>query len=68
MPTEGGEGFEVFVADSDGVAHSRPVVVGGRDGAVAEIVSGLRAGEVVVTGGAYGIADGAKILRTPSPR
>jgi hypothetical protein len=38
--------------------------VGARTEALAEIVTGLRAGEVVVTSGAYGVEDGAKIQRT----
>jgi RND family efflux transporter MFP subunit len=62
VPAAGGEGFQVFVVDSGGVAHARPVTVGGRNETVAEIVSGVRAGEVVVTSGAYGVADGAKIV------
>ena len=66
VPAAGGEGFQVFVVDSERVAHVRPVTVGGRSETVAEIASGLRAGEVVVTSGAYGIADGARIVRAPS--
>ena len=66
VPAAGGEGFQVFVVDSEQVAHVRPVTVGGRSETVAEITSGLRAGEVVVTSGAYGIADGARIARAPS--
>jgi len=67
VPAPGGEGFQVFVVDSGGVAHSRAVTVGGRTAAVAEITSGLAAGEVVVTSGAYGVADGARIVRAPAP-
>jgi hypothetical protein len=32
---------------------------------VAEILTGIAAGEVVVTTGAYGVADGARIGRAP---
>ncbi len=64
VPT-GGDGFQVFVVDGASVAHARPVTIGGRSEALAEIVSGLAAGETVVTAGAYGIADGAKVVRTP---
>ena len=60
-----GDGFQVFVVDSGGIAHTRPVTVGGRTETVAEIVSGLAAGERVVTRGAYGVADGARIT-TPT--
>ena len=66
VPAAGGEGFQVFVVDSGDVVHVRPVTVGGRSEAVAEIVAGLAAGEVVVTNGAYGIADGARIARAPT--
>ena len=59
-----GDGFQVFVVDSGGVAHARAVNVGGRSDSVAEIASGLAPGETVVTAGAYGIQDGAKISRT----
>ena len=57
-----GEGFKVFVVDSAGVAHARPVTVGARTGALAEILTGVRAGETVVTYGAYGMDDGAKVV------
>jgi len=60
-----GDGFQVFVVDSAGVAHARPVTVGGRTEAVAEILTGLEAGATVVTTGAYGVADGAQISRAP---
>ena len=56
-----GEGFRVFVVDSTGIARARPVVVGGRSEARAEILQGLAAGERVVTTGAYGVTDSAKV-------
>lgn len=67
VPAPEGEGFQVFVVDSGSVAHARPVTVGGRSESTVEILSGLRAGEVVVTSGAYGVADGARIVRSPAP-
>lgn len=61
-----GDGFQVFVVDSSGIAHARPVRVGGRSEARAEILEGLAAGERVVTTGAYGVTDSARIrLETP---
>jgi RND family efflux transporter MFP subunit len=57
-----GDGFKVFVVDASGVAHARPVTVGGRTEKVAEIKSGLSGGESVVTYGAYGLDDGAKVV------
>ena len=60
-----GEGFHVFVVDSAGIAHARSVVVGGRSETRAEIVSGLVPGERVVTTGAYGVTDSARIGAAP---
>jgi multidrug efflux pump subunit AcrA (membrane-fusion protein) len=47
--------------DAEHVAHATPVSVGVRDGGFAEITSGLSGGETVVTYGAYGVADSAKV-------
>lgn len=60
-----GDEFVVFVVDSAGIAHARPVTVGGRSATKAEIVVGLAPGERVVTTGAYGVTDSAKIGTTP---
>ena len=57
-----GDGFKVFVVDPTSTAHARAVTVGGRTKTVAEINSGLKGGERVVTYGAYGLEDGAKIV------
>lgn len=57
-----GEGFKVFVVDSAGVAVSHEVKIGGRSGAGAWITEGLKAGDRVVTKGAYGVEDSAKIV------
>ena len=57
-----GESFQVFVVDSAGIAHARDVTVGGRSETLAEITSGLKGGETVVTYGAYGVSDSAKIV------
>jgi RND family efflux transporter MFP subunit len=59
-----GEGLKVFVVDAAHVAHATPVTVGVRDGGYAEITSGLSGGETVVTYGAYGVADSAKVTST----
>jgi len=58
----GGDSYQVFVVDSASVAHARPVSVGARTEALAEIATGLEAGETVVTTGAYGVEDGSKIV------
>jgi RND family efflux transporter MFP subunit len=60
-----GDGYRVFVVDSAGVAHARAVKVGARSEAKAEILDGVVPGERVVTTGAYGVADSAKIGTTP---
>ena len=57
-----GEGFRVFVVDSAGVAHAHPVTVGARADTRAWIREGLSAGDRVVTHGAYGIDDSAKVV------
>jgi RND family efflux transporter MFP subunit len=56
-----GDGYRVFVVDSSGIAHARAVTVGGRNESIAEILSGVSPGETVVTTGAYGVQDSAKI-------
>jgi RND family efflux transporter MFP subunit len=57
-----GDGFKVFVVDSESVAHARPVTVGGRSDAGVEITDGLKPGERIVTYGAYGVSDSAKVV------
>jgi len=55
--------FKVFVVDGAGVAHERDVKVGGRNNTGVEILEGLQAGERVVTYGAYGVQDSAKVVQ-----
>ena len=56
-----GDGYRVFVVDSAGIAHARAVTVGGRNESLVEILSGVDAGETVITTGAYGVQDSARI-------
>ena len=56
-----GDGYRVYVVDSTGIALARAVTVGGRTESVVEILSGIAPGETVVTTGAYGVQDSAKI-------
>ncbi|MGZ3330926.1 MAG: efflux RND transporter periplasmic adaptor subunit [Gemmatimonadaceae bacterium] len=58
-----GDGFKVFVVTAGDIARARPVTVGRRSEATAEIVSGLAAGERVVTEGAYGLEDSVKVAQ-----
>lgn len=60
LVVEGDETF-VFVPKSDGTVEKREVSVGIRDAGRAEISEGLREDERVVTAGAFGLDDGAKI-------
>ncbi len=63
-----GDQFKVFVVDAAGIAHERDVTVGGRSGAGVEIRSGLQPGERIVTYGAYGVQDSAKVVQlAPAP-
>jgi RND family efflux transporter MFP subunit len=57
-----GDALKVFVVGPDGIAHARPVSVGGRTERLAEITDGLHAGERVVTDGAFGVEDSAKVV------
>lgn len=56
------EGMKVFVLDSAHVAHATPVSVGARTAELAEITRGLSGGETVVTYGAYGVTDSARVV------
>jgi multidrug efflux pump subunit AcrA (membrane-fusion protein) len=56
---DGGE--KVMVAAADSTAQERKVEVGVRDGENVQILSGVKAGEQVITSGALGLDDKAKI-------
>jgi RND family efflux transporter MFP subunit len=58
-----GDAFKVFVITTGNLARERKVTVGRRTEANAEIVSGLAAGERVVTEGAYGLEDSVKVVQ-----
>ncbi len=58
-----GDGFKVFIVTAGNIARARKVTVGRRTEASAEIVSGLAAGERVVTEGAYGLEDSVKVVQ-----
>jgi HlyD family secretion protein len=51
----------VMLAGSDGKAHQKAVKLGIRQGDDVQIVDGVNAGDKVVTTGAYGLPDNAKI-------
>jgi membrane fusion protein (multidrug efflux system) len=58
--------YRVFVVDGNGIAHARDVSVGGRTESDVEITRGLAGGEAVVTQGAFGVQDSARV-QLPSP-
>ena len=51
----------VMVAGSDSRAHSQKVAVGIRQGSEVQITQGLKAGDRVITTGAYGLPDNTRI-------
>ena len=56
---EGGE--KVMLAGADGLAHEQKVEVGLRSGDAVQILSGIKPGDQVITDGALGLDDKAKI-------
>jgi RND family efflux transporter MFP subunit len=57
----------VMVISQDQLAHRTGVKTGIRQGGEVQILSGLKAGDQVVTQGAYGLTDGAKVtISTPA--
>ena len=57
-----GDGFKVFVVDAHDVAHAQPVTVGARADSLVEITAGLAPGARIVTYGAYGVTDSARVV------
>lgn len=58
----------VMVIGPDQVAHATPVKTGIRQDDDVQILSGVQAGQQVVTQGAYGLPDGAKVtISSPEP-
>lgn len=55
--------YRVFVVDKSGRARAHDVTVGGRTESRVEIASGLVGGETIVTKGAYGLSDSARVSR-----
>jgi HlyD family secretion protein len=51
----------VMTVGADGAAHSKPVTVGITDDGRVQIISGLTAGDMVITSGNYALEDGTKV-------
>lgn len=60
LPSDEG-GVQVMVVGPDSVAHEKKVDVGAREPDKAQILTGLEAGEKVITSGGLGLEDGAKV-------
>ena len=56
-----GDSAQVMVIDAQSTAHSRDVKLGVQTQQETQIVSGLKAGEQVITQGAYGLPDKTKV-------
>jgi multidrug efflux pump subunit AcrA (membrane-fusion protein) len=55
----------VMVLGPDSTAFSRPVTTGIQNAGLVQITSGLRAGDQVIVGGAYGLPDKTKVKAVP---
>jgi HlyD family secretion protein len=51
----------VMVAGTDGAAHRKTIETGIQDAHEVQVISGLTAGDMVITGGTFGLDDGTKI-------
>jgi RND family efflux transporter MFP subunit len=60
LPGEEG-GTAVLVVSADSTVHRKAIMTGARDGDKVQILSGVSAGEQVVTGGGVGLDDNAKV-------
>ena len=56
----------VMVVGSDGAAHRKPVTLGIADGEDVQITEGVSKSDTVITTGAYGLDDGAKVKVGPA--
>ena len=51
----------VMLVGADGAAHRKPLTLGVQDAEDVQVMDGLSAADLVITGGAYGLDDGAKV-------
>jgi len=56
-----GSGSIAYVVDANNVVHAQPVTVGGSTDTLAQIITGLSAGQTVVTTGATTVTDGQTV-------
>ncbi|MGE5245811.1 MAG: efflux RND transporter periplasmic adaptor subunit [Betaproteobacteria bacterium] len=67
LVTDAGGKRTVMVVGADHKAHARPVDVGITEDGRVQIVDGLKAGEIIVTTGAYGLEDGTEVRVQGTP-
>jgi multidrug efflux pump subunit AcrA (membrane-fusion protein) len=60
------DGKYVMVAGSDNVAHRKKVTLGIADGDDVQVLSGLTSADMVITGGNFGLDNGAKVKIGPA--
>jgi len=56
----------VMVVGADSLAHRKPVTLGVQDAGDVQVTDGVSAVDLVITGGAYGLDDGAKVKVGPA--
>jgi HlyD family secretion protein len=59
-------GTHLMVIGADSIAHQREVKIGAQDNGETQILSGIRAGEQIITVGAYALEDGTKVRVVPA--
>jgi multidrug efflux system membrane fusion protein len=64
---QGAPGSYVYVINQDDTVSVRPIQIGPIDGAQAQVISGLSAGDRVVTDGTDRLRDGQKVTIPPPP-
>jgi RND family efflux transporter MFP subunit len=63
VPGDEAGSYKVFVVDRSGTAHATDVKIGGRTTTKVEVLDGLQGGESVVSQGAFGVQDSAKVAK-----
>ncbi len=61
---EGTRTGSAYVVDAHNIAHRTQVETGGQSGGAVRITSGLKAGDVVIVQGGYGLPDGTQVRIT----
>ena len=56
----------VMVVSPDGAAHKKAVTLGISDGEDVQVVNGIAPGDMVITGGAFGLDEGTKVKVGPA--